>query len=88
MNTFDFTTEIIGSVHMTVFEIVAPHNVDNWIQCYMTYVVDQSKQCDKDICKKIACCLNFAITKVFKKKLITEDMHVHKAYMYIEFQQN
>ena len=47
MNTFDFTTEIIGSVHMTVFEIVAPHNVDNWIQCYMTYVlvVDQSKQC-------------------------------------------
>ena len=45
MNTFDFTTEIIGSVQMTVFEIVAPHNVDNWIQCYMTYVVDQSKQC-------------------------------------------
>ena len=32
MNKFDFTTEIIGSVHMTVFEIVAPHNVDNWIQ--------------------------------------------------------
>ena len=32
MNTFDFTTEKIGSVHMTVFEIVAPRNVDNWIQ--------------------------------------------------------
>ena len=48
---------------MTVFEIVAPHNVDNWIQCYMTYVVDQSKQCaQRYLQKKIACCLNFAIT--------------------------
>ena len=32
MNKFDFTTEKIGMVHMTVFELVAPHNVDNWIQ--------------------------------------------------------
>ena len=32
MNKFDFTTEKIGSVHMTVFEIVALRNVDNWIQ--------------------------------------------------------
>ena len=34
MNKFDFTTEKIGCahVHMTVFEIVAHHNVDNWIQ--------------------------------------------------------
>ena len=32
MNKFDFTTEKIGSVHMTVFEIAAPRNVDNWIQ--------------------------------------------------------
>ena len=32
MNKFDFTTEKIGSVHMTVFEIVAHCNVDNWIQ--------------------------------------------------------
>ena len=31
MNKFDFTTEKIGSVHMTVFEIVAPRNVDNLI---------------------------------------------------------
>ena len=29
MNKFDFTTEKIGSVHMTVFEIVAHRNVDN-----------------------------------------------------------
>ena len=29
MNKFDFTTEKIGSVHMTVFEIVASRNVDN-----------------------------------------------------------
>ena len=29
MNKFDFTTEKIGSVHMTVFEIVAHCNVDN-----------------------------------------------------------
>ena len=32
MNKFDFTTEKIGSVHITVFEIVAHCNVDNWIQ--------------------------------------------------------
>ena len=32
MNKFDFTSEKIGSVHMTVFEIVAHRNVDNWIQ--------------------------------------------------------
>ena len=32
MNKFDFTTEKIGSVHMTVFEIVAHCYVDNWIQ--------------------------------------------------------
>ena len=32
MNKFDFTTEKIGSVHKTVIEIVAPRNVDNWIQ--------------------------------------------------------
>ena len=31
MNKFDFT-EKIGSVHMTMFEIVAHCNVDNWIQ--------------------------------------------------------
>ena len=32
MNKFDFNTEKIGSVHMTVFEIAAHRNVDNWIQ--------------------------------------------------------
>ena len=32
MIKFDVTTEKIGSVHKTVFEIVTPHNVDNWIQ--------------------------------------------------------
>ena len=32
MNKFDFTIEEIGSVYMTVFEIVAPRNVDKWIQ--------------------------------------------------------
>ena len=32
MNNFDFTTEKIGNVHMTEFEIVAHRNVDNWIQ--------------------------------------------------------
>ena len=32
MNKFDFTTVKIGSVHMTVFEIVDHRNVDNWIQ--------------------------------------------------------
>ena len=32
MNKLDFTTKKIGSVHMTVFEIVAHRNVDNWTQ--------------------------------------------------------
>ena len=32
MNKFNFTTEKIGRVHMTVYEIVAHRNVDNWIQ--------------------------------------------------------
>ena len=32
MNIFDFTTEKIGSVHKTVFEIVAPRSADNLIQ--------------------------------------------------------
>ena len=32
MYKIDFTTEKIGSVHMTVFKIVAHRNVDNWIQ--------------------------------------------------------
>ena len=32
MNKFDFTTKKTGSVHMTVFEIVAHRNADNWIQ--------------------------------------------------------
>ena len=32
MNKIDYTNEKIGSVHMTVFEIVAHRNVDNWIQ--------------------------------------------------------
>ena len=32
MNKLDFTTEKIGSVHITVFEIVAHRNVDNWTQ--------------------------------------------------------
>ena len=30
MNKLDFSTEKIGSVHMTVFEINAHGNVDNW----------------------------------------------------------
>ena len=32
MNKLDFSTENIGSVHMTVFEIVAHRNVDNRTQ--------------------------------------------------------
>ena len=32
INKFDFRTEKSCSVHMTVFEIVAGHNVANWMQ--------------------------------------------------------
>ena len=73
MNKFDITTEKIGSVHKTVFEIVAPHNVDNWVQLLtLRVVVDESKQCAQIHLKKIACYLNFAITNtIFYFKLIT-----------------
>ena len=56
MNKFDITTEKIGSVHKTVFEIVAPYNVDNWVQLLtLRVVVDESKQCAQIHLKKIAC---------------------------------
>ena len=32
MNKLDITTEKVGSVHITVFEIVAHRNVDNLTQ--------------------------------------------------------
>ena len=32
MNKSNFAAEKIGSVHMTVFEIVAHRNVENWTQ--------------------------------------------------------
>ena len=32
INKFDFRTEKSCSVHMTVFKIVAGHNVVNWMQ--------------------------------------------------------
>ena len=32
INKFDFRTEKSCSVHMTVFEVVAGHNVVNWMQ--------------------------------------------------------
>ena len=32
INKFDFRTEKSCSVHLTVFEIVAGHNVVNWMQ--------------------------------------------------------
>ena len=51
MNMFDFTTEKIGSVHMTVFEIVAHRNVDNWIQILTrrTYAMSVLFCVNKDI---------------------------------------
>ena len=38
MKKLDFTTEKIGSVHMTVFEIVVDRNVDNWTK-YWSYIL-------------------------------------------------
>ena len=54
MNKFDFTTEKIGSVHKTVFEIVAPRNVDNWIQLLTRrWHIKSSSRSVKTVCTNI-----------------------------------
>ena len=42
----------------------------------------------KFICKKNGSCINLQLPIVTFKKLILLDMHHHKTYMYINFQQN
>ena len=45
----------------------------------MTYVVDQSKQEQKYICKKIACCLNFAITNsIFLNRILKTGIFIKR----------
>ena len=52
--------------------------------------VDQSKPCTQIYLHNIASCINFQLPIVIskKKKPILLDMHHHKTYMYINFQQN
>ena len=75
---------------MTVFEIVARHNVVIWIHVIidMMYVVDQSKQCAQIYLQKIACCLKLQLPILFFVKSIISDMHHCITYMYINFKQN
>ena len=65
----------------------------------MMYIVDQSLmiQCcaqiylKKNACcilQKMASCINLQLPIVILNKLILLDMHHHKTYMYINFQQN
>ena len=42
----------------------------------------------KFICKKITSCIHLQLPIVIFKKSILLDMHHHKTYMYINFQQN
>ena len=46
-------------------------------------LVDQS-----NIFEKNACCINLQLAILYFVKLITSDMHHHRTYMYINFQQN
>ena len=50
--------------------------------------VDQSKPCTQIYLINIASCINLQLPIVILKKKILLDMHHHKMYMYINFQQN
>ena len=50
--------------------------------------VDQSKPCTQIYLHNIASCINLQLPIVILKKTILLDMHHHKTYMYISFQQN
>ena len=51
-------------------------------------LVDQSKPCILIYLQKMASCVNLQLPIVILKKSILLDMHHHKTYMYINFQQN
>ena len=50
--------------------------------------VDQSKPCTQIYLHNIASCINLQLPMVTLEKTILLDMHHHKTYMYINFQQN
>ena len=50
--------------------------------------VDQSKPCTQIYLHNIASCINFQLPIVILKKTFFLDIHHHKTYMYINFQQN
>ena len=54
----------------------------------MMYQVDQSKPYSQIYLQKIACCINLQLPILFFVKSIISDMHDHKTYMHIKFQQN
>ena len=51
-------------------------------------LLDHQNHAHKYICKKIASCINLQLPIVNFKKSVPLDMHHHKTYMYINFQQN
>ena len=51
-------------------------------------LVDQSKPCTLIYLQKMASCINLQLPIVILKKSIYLDMHHHKTYMYVNFQQN
>ena len=52
------------------------------------YQVDQSKPCAQIYLQKIECCINLQLPILFFVKSNSSDMHHHKTYMHINFQQN
>ena len=50
--------------------------------------VDQSKPCTQIYLHNIASCINLQLPIVILKKTFLLDLHHHKTYMYINFQQN
>ena len=50
--------------------------------------VDQSKPCTQLYLQKIASCIDLQLPIKILKKSVLLDMHHHKTYMYVNFQQN
>ena len=61
---------------------------DMYINFQQKWVSRSVKTVGTNIIEKIASCMNLQLYQYFFFKSITSDMHHHKTYMYINFQQN
>ena len=59
-----------------------------YINFQQNWVCRSVKPCTQSTLHNIASCIDLQLPIVIWKKLIILDMHHHKTYMYINFQQN